>query len=136
MTLRDYRCGWRCGSAGTPVTLQPCGETARTVWVLDAAESNCPPQFGLPSGYLPLINGSNANFSHPFVLSYPSNGPGMAGLPAAAANNTQGNAAGIASNSQTGNAASSTTENAQASVTGSAGTSAGTAQASVSSNAS
>ncbi len=60
---------------GTLVNLQPCGETAQTVWVLDFSESNCPPSLsGLPDGYLPLINGSNANFSHPYVLSYPSNG--------------------------------------------------------------
>ena len=28
----------------------------------------------LEHGYVPLINGSNTNFSHPFVLTYPSNG--------------------------------------------------------------
>ena len=25
-------------------------------------------------GYVPLINGSDTNFSHPFVLQYPANG--------------------------------------------------------------
>ncbi|HKB30044.1 MAG TPA: hypothetical protein VKD26_04335 [Streptosporangiaceae bacterium] len=78
---------------GTPVSLQPCGATAKTVWIIDWQESNCL-SFGhhhgyhpntmpfngrhhgsfLPAGYLPLINGSDTNFSHPFVLSYPSNG--------------------------------------------------------------
>ena len=26
------------------------------------------------NGYVPLINGSDTNFSHPFVLTYPDNG--------------------------------------------------------------
>ncbi len=32
------------------------------------------PSHLLPAGYVPLINGSDTNFSHPFVLTYPSNG--------------------------------------------------------------
>ena len=28
----------------------------------------------LRGGYIPLINGSDTNFSHPFVLTYPGNG--------------------------------------------------------------
>ena len=98
--------GWK-----TPVSLQPCGATSKTLWILDGQDSNCPPfshghrsitpplvkpngggggggggQGGgggghkpphhslLPAGYVPLINGSDTNFSHPFVLTYPSNG--------------------------------------------------------------
>jgi hypothetical protein len=52
------------------VTLQPCGVSAKTVWILDTNDS---PQT-LSHDYVPLINGSDTNFSHPFVLTYPKNG--------------------------------------------------------------
>jgi hypothetical protein len=52
------------------VTLQPCGVSAKTVWIIDANDSPAT----LRAGYVPLINGSDTNFSHPFVLSYPANG--------------------------------------------------------------
>jgi hypothetical protein len=55
---------------GEGVTLQPCGVSAKTVWIIDANDS--PATFN--RGYVPLINGSDTNFSHPFVLSYPANG--------------------------------------------------------------
>ena len=55
---------------GEGVTLQPCGVSARTVWIADI--------FGSPTtlsnGYVPLINGSDTNFSQPFVLTYPQSG--------------------------------------------------------------
>jgi hypothetical protein len=51
------------------VTLQPCGVSAKTVWILDINDS--PATF--EHGYIPLINGSDSNFSHPFVLTYASN---------------------------------------------------------------
>ena len=55
---------------GEGVTLQPCGVSARTVWIEDV--------FGSPStlsnGYIPLINGSDTDFSQPFVLTYPASG--------------------------------------------------------------
>ena len=55
--------------AGEQVTLQPCGVSGKTLWILD--------DFALPwqdlqTLYLPLINGSDTNFSQPFVLTYPS----------------------------------------------------------------
>jgi hypothetical protein len=53
------------------VTLQPCGETAKTVWILDTFDLSFP---AFLTGYFPAINGSDTNFSHPFVLTYPSNG--------------------------------------------------------------
>jgi hypothetical protein len=45
--------------AGTPVTLEPCGVTAKTVWIFD------------PSGaYYALISGAtNQDYSHPFALT-------------------------------------------------------------------
>ncbi len=52
------------------VSLQPCGVSAKTVWILDLNDS---PQT-LRHDYVPLINGSDTNFSHPFVLTYPKNG--------------------------------------------------------------
>jgi len=52
---------------GTPVSLQPCGVSAKTVWVVDSADT-------IKGGYVPLINGADTNFSHPFVLHYPGNG--------------------------------------------------------------
>ena len=55
---------------GEDVTLQPCGVSAKTVWILDLNDS---PET-LEHDYVPVINGSDTNFSHPFVLSYPMNG--------------------------------------------------------------
>jgi hypothetical protein len=52
--------------AGEKVTLQPCGVSARTVWIVDSADA-------IGAGYVPLINGSDTNFSQPFVLTYPAN---------------------------------------------------------------
>ncbi len=52
------------------VTLQPCGVSAKTVWIADTNDSPAT----LRGGYVPLINGSDTNFSHPFVLTYPGNG--------------------------------------------------------------
>ena len=52
------------------VTLQPCGVSAKTVWIEDDNDS---PGTAI-NGYVPLINGSDTNFSHPFVLTYPKNG--------------------------------------------------------------
>ena len=54
---------------GTPVVLEPCGISSKTVWIIDTADSTT-----ITHGYVPLINGSDTNFSHPYVLSYPLNG--------------------------------------------------------------
>jgi hypothetical protein len=50
------------------VTLQPCGVSSKTVWILDYLDSW---STFIHGGYVPLINGSNTNFSHPEVLTYP-----------------------------------------------------------------
>ena len=55
--------------AGTEVTLQPCGVTSKTVWIIDSASST-----DTAPNYAPLINGSDTNFSQPYVLTYPTNG--------------------------------------------------------------
>jgi hypothetical protein len=52
------------------VSLQPGGVSSKTVWIQDLNDS---PQT-LRSDYVPLINGSDTNFSHPFVMTYPKNG--------------------------------------------------------------
>jgi hypothetical protein len=49
------------------VSLQPCGVSGKTVWIGDSLDNPF-------SSYVPAINGSNTNFSHPFVLTYPNNG--------------------------------------------------------------
>jgi len=54
---------------GSKVSLQPCGVSSKTVWITDTGDS-----VTVEDGYVPLINGSDTNFSHPFVLTYPSNG--------------------------------------------------------------
>jgi hypothetical protein len=51
------------------VTLQQCGVSSKTVWIVDTFDSPTT----LFNGYVPLINGSDTNFSHPFVLTYPNN---------------------------------------------------------------
>jgi serine/threonine protein kinase len=53
---------------GEGVTLEPCGVSARTVWIEDISGSSAT----LSSGYIPLINGSDTNFTQPFVLTYPA----------------------------------------------------------------
>src|SRR4051812_6459448 len=55
---------------GEGVTLQPCGVSAKTAWLIDANDSPA----SLTRGYVPLINGSDTHCSHPFVLSYPATG--------------------------------------------------------------
>ncbi len=54
---------------GTDVSLQPCGVTAKTVWIQDVDNAT-----GFVDSYAPYINGSDTNFSHPYVLDYPHNG--------------------------------------------------------------
>jgi hypothetical protein len=50
------------------VTLQSCGVSAGTVWIVDTYDSPAT----LNNGYVPLINGSDTNFSQPLVLTYPN----------------------------------------------------------------
>jgi len=51
-------------ATGTPVSLQPCGVSSKTIWVVDKTEL-------IKGHFAPLINGSDTNFSHPFVLTFP-----------------------------------------------------------------
>ena len=52
---------------GGKVTLQPCGVSSKTVWIVDLLDARLQPGVSVP-----LINGSDTNFSHPFVLTYPA----------------------------------------------------------------
>ena len=58
-------------TAGTKVSLQPCGASAKTVWVIDQADSSTGQLTVLLNEYVPLINAGENNFSHPYVLTYP-----------------------------------------------------------------
>jgi hypothetical protein len=51
--------------AGEKVTLEPCGVSSKTLWIVDSADT-------VAHGYVPLINGSDTNFSQPYVLTYPA----------------------------------------------------------------
>lgn len=51
--------------AGQNVTLQPCGETTRTLWIADAGDG----VFHHGHLYTPWIQGSDTNLSHPLVLT-------------------------------------------------------------------
>ena len=55
-----------------PVSLQPCGVSAKTVWITDSANVQRGGLFTFP--FVPLISAAGTNFSHPFVLTYPQNG--------------------------------------------------------------
>jgi hypothetical protein len=50
-------------TAGEKVTLQPCGVSSRTVWIIDSEDTDV-------NSNTPMINGSDTNFSQPFVLTY------------------------------------------------------------------
>ena len=57
--------------AGTPVALEPCGVSAKTVWIEDTNPGDNP----LPPFYFAAIAASSTNFSNPPVLTYPSGYP-------------------------------------------------------------
>jgi hypothetical protein len=55
---------------GEGVTLENCGVTTGTLWIINASN----PIQAFTGGYTALINGANANFSHQYALTYPTNG--------------------------------------------------------------
>jgi hypothetical protein len=63
--VKSHLCVGVTSATGGAVTLQPCGVSAKTLWIVD--ESNKQNIGG--SSYAPLINGSDRNFSDPYVLS-------------------------------------------------------------------
>jgi len=64
--------------AGTKVALEPCGVSSKTVWIADWSNAAGHIRRGnstvISTAYVPLINGSDTNFSQPFVMTYPSSG--------------------------------------------------------------
>jgi hypothetical protein len=53
------------------LTLQVCGASSKTVWAVDLYDQ---PIDSFLEGYYPLINGSDTNFSQPYVMTYPQSG--------------------------------------------------------------
>ncbi len=78
-------------TAGEQVTLQPCGVSAKTVWIPDISA-------GLTTGsFFSLINGSTQDGSNPLVLTYPLGAsPDSRPNPVLYLSNLQKNAAGQA----------------------------------------
>jgi hypothetical protein len=75
--------------AGEKVTLQPCGVSGKTLWIWDtpcvqtgSSNGSCNWTTWWTTHRFPLINGSDTNFSQPFVLTYP-NGASPVNLPRA-----------------------------------------------------
>ena len=52
---------------GEGLTLQRCSVSAKTVWIVDTADS---PKTAA-EGFFPLVNGSTTDFCHPFAMTYP-----------------------------------------------------------------
>jgi hypothetical protein len=53
-------------TSGEKVTLQPCGVSGKTLWIVDTPRSG-----SITGSQYPLINGSTQNGATPFVLTYP-----------------------------------------------------------------
>jgi hypothetical protein len=53
----------RTAYSGEGLSLQPCGVSARTVWILDTPDSPVP-------GFFALVNGSTRDFRHPYSMSF------------------------------------------------------------------
>ena len=58
-------------AAGTKVALEPCSVTSKTIWIQDTN----PGDFSPADGFYAAINGSDTNFSEPFVMTYPDGYP-------------------------------------------------------------
>jgi hypothetical protein len=52
---------------GEGLTLQRCSVSAKTVWIVDTADSPTT----AAEGFFPLVNGSTTDFCHPFAMTYP-----------------------------------------------------------------
>lgn len=51
---------------GEGLTLQPCGTSARTVWIIDTADSPAT----AARGHFPLVNGSTTDLAHPYTMTF------------------------------------------------------------------
>jgi hypothetical protein len=52
-------------TAGEKVNFQPCGVSGKTIWIVDSSAS-------ITGSFVALINGSDTNFTQPYVLTYPA----------------------------------------------------------------
>jgi len=60
-------------AAGSKVTLQPCSASSRTLWIVDSSDGQYSTGYDdWYNGNRALINGSDTDFSRPFVLTYPT----------------------------------------------------------------
>ncbi|WP_406274805.1 hypothetical protein OH779_40195 [Actinacidiphila glaucinigra] len=48
------------------LTLQKCGMSAKTVWIIDTADSPSTAS----QGHFPLVSGSTTNFAHPYAMTF------------------------------------------------------------------
>ncbi|MGW2936541.1 hypothetical protein ACWDA7_32870 [Streptomyces sp. NPDC001156] len=48
------------------LTLQKCGVSAKTVWIIDTADSPAT----VSQGHFPLVSGSTTNFAHPYAMTF------------------------------------------------------------------
>jgi hypothetical protein len=62
--------GVATATSGAPVSLQPCGVSAKTWWISDNAHV----YFHKGHYYTPWVNAASTNFTQPLVLTYPANG--------------------------------------------------------------
>ncbi|WP_028801090.1 hypothetical protein [Streptomyces sp. 142MFCol3.1] len=53
------------------LTLQKCGMSAKTVWIIDTPDSPSTAS----EGHFPLVNGSTTNFAHPYAMTFTHNSP-------------------------------------------------------------
>jgi hypothetical protein len=53
----------RTAFEGEGLSLQPCGVSARTVWILDPIDSPV-------AGFFALVNGSTTSFGHPYSMTF------------------------------------------------------------------
>ncbi|MFE4960125.1 hypothetical protein ACFRCW_40715 [Streptomyces sp. NPDC056653] len=51
------------------LTLQKCGMSAKTVWIIDTADSPSTAS----QGHFPLVSGSTTNFAHPYAMTFTHN---------------------------------------------------------------
>jgi hypothetical protein len=59
----------QAAQSGWKVRLEPCGQTS-TIWAVDNKDRTQP-----PNGYVPLIAGTDTDFSDPLVMNYPAGNP-------------------------------------------------------------
>ncbi|MGI5519192.1 hypothetical protein [Streptomyces sp. CA-106131] len=57
------------------LTLQKCGKSGRTVWIIDTADSPSTAS----QGHFPLVSGSTTDFAHPYAMTFTHSADGNGG---------------------------------------------------------